>query len=662
MQHFEAYDPLTQGEDDQSLILATRKRHIHNLLKSYTEWFDLFAELLQNALDAVEKRANEETAQYEPQIWIKVDIEKQEISVTDNGCGMEKSEFQTFLKPDVTFKIGEKTKTRGMKGVGATYLAYGFNHFQVSTKTNNEVWSGVIRKGREWVENKTDTTPKFIASTDEPPHNPFGNVDRGTSVTIRLEGKGIRPKDLAWIGATNAEQWLALLRVHTPVGAIYIHPEQPYIQIRTNVEVVARDGAVSRISVDNPEYLYPHDLFGSVLELDEFVAWIRERADQGIPTDKRPARFMSQTGFWAQADTDELLKEGGLFGVQLSDEQIDLAKELRLQLYVFMGCSKSLWNRAKENLGLSTRIRLLKGGIQLATRHMPQGDVIPITLTRYVFFQDVAHAIVHIDAEPDYGRKGFQLEHVEIAKHFAQRAVMNFARKYQNLLRSDSGTIDMVKSGRLENWIDQQKIHESLQPLHINKTHFFEPVGYLPTTSEPRSEQDVVALFNQLLSTGVIRGIEIISSSQYEQYDGLFRYVVAPPFSKYKFDKDRNPLGVINEALPPKEERIGGRVEVLEYKLRFDDLIDDFAKEIKDPSVIKLIITWELGENWQSLYSITSFLASRNVQHRKNHGITHRFMHSDHSGGVFDAIILQDLIGYLNDPKAEEQRQLRLYD
>ena len=662
VQEIEAFDPLTQGEDDHSLILATRRRHLRNLLKSYTEWFDVFAELLQNALDAVEQRAREENAQFEPQIWIKVDIKNQVISVTDNGCGMEISEFKTFLKPDVTFKTDDKMKTRGMKGVGATFLAYGFNHFQVSTKTSSEEWSGVIRRGRDWVENRTETTPKFVVPADEPPHEPFEHIENGTSVTIRLEGKGIQPKDLSWDGASDAKQWLALLRIHTPVGAIYIHPEQPSIPIKINVEVVSREGGVSRASVDNPEYLYPHKLFESILALDEFVSWIREKADQGIPTDKRPARFMRQTGFWAQASTDELLNGDGLFGVQLNDDQIALAKELKIQLYVFIGSSKHLWDRAKEHFDLKTRSRLLKGGIQLATRNMPQGDVISMTLTRYVFYQDVAHVIVHIEAEPDYGRKGFQKRHVELAKHFAQRAVMNFARKYQGLLRSGSSTIDMIKGGRLEKWIDQEKDHEESNPLQIDKTHFFEPVGYLPTTSEPRSEQDVVALFNQLLSTGIIRGIEIISSSEYEQYDGLFRYVVEPPFSKYEHDGDRNPLGVIAEALPPDEEKISGKVEVLEYKLRFDDLIDDFAKEVKDPSVIKLIIVWEMGENWKSVYGVTSFLALRNVQHRRNHGVTHQFMHAERSGGVFDAIVLKDLISYLNNPDAEQSRQLHLED
>lgn len=662
MQHFEPYDPLTKGDDDVSLILAARKRHIRNILKSYTGRYDVFAELLQNALDAVEKRAYEEGVEYDPKIWVKVDIKNREISVTDNGCGMEFSEYQTFLRPEITFKSGDRN--RGMKGVGATYVAYGFNSFQVSTKTTANSWSGVLRRGREWVEDKSETiaTPKFVSSDVEPPHLPFRDVDKGTSVTVRLVGDHIRPRDLAWNGATTAKQWLSLFRVHTPIGAIYIPPEQPFIPIEINVEVVSNDGQVSKETVENPAYLYPHQLFNSVLNLREFLAWMEDKADKKETTDRRPPRFMNQTGYWAQADTIELISNGGLFDVPLDEDQIELAKKVKVQLYIFMGSSTELWVRVNEDLGLHRRTPLIKGGLQIATRHMPQGEPIQIPLTRYIGLQNQAHVIIHIDAEPDLGRKGFQPEHVALAKHFAQRVVTSFGRKYKSLLRQDSSVIDMVRGGKLETWIDEQKLHERQKPLRIDKKHFFEPVGYLPTTSVPRSEQDVVALFNQLLSTGVIRGIEIISSSQYEQYDSLYRFVLEPPFSKYEFDESLNPLGVIKEALPLSDERIPGRVEVLEYKLKLDDLIEEFANEYKDANTINLVVAWDMGTKWKSIYSVTSYLTRRNVHHRKNHGVTHRFENAVHGGGVFYAIILESLVNYLNDPESEEMRQLPLGD
>ena len=65
-----------------------QKREIRNILKSYTGYYDLFGELLQNALDAVDKRAEEASADYTPTIWVSIAIPNETVCVTDNGCAM----------------------------------------------------------------------------------------------------------------------------------------------------------------------------------------------------------------------------------------------------------------------------------------------------------------------------------------------------------------------------------------------------------------------------------------------------------------------------------------------------------------------------------------------------------------------------------------------
>ncbi len=67
MKQFESYDPLSVEHVDEEWLLAERKRGIRNILKSYTGYYDPLAELLQNALDAVEKRAHEEDEHYLPE-------------------------------------------------------------------------------------------------------------------------------------------------------------------------------------------------------------------------------------------------------------------------------------------------------------------------------------------------------------------------------------------------------------------------------------------------------------------------------------------------------------------------------------------------------------------------------------------------------------------
>lgn len=662
MRHFESYDPLAKIHDDKDWLLSARKREIRNILKSYTGYYDPFAELLQNALDAVEKRALEEDASFVPRIWIRIDLREREISVTDNGCGMEFAEFQMFLKPNYSFKTGNQT--RGMKGVGATYLAYGFNDLQVSTKKEGEIWSGRINRGREWVEDESDEVaiPMFSMAS-EYLHAPFHKIDNGTSVTIRLVGDGIRPKDLTWAGASDAKQWLALLRVHTPLGAIYIEPDQPYFAIKIDVEVTDSNGSVSNETIDNPEYFYPHNEFNPVVNLREFQAWQTDQINKGKLTTRIPGRFKNLSAFWITGDADEILSNERLFPLNLSPEQRELVEELNVRVYFFMCYTIELWKNLKTELNLHGRSQFLRGGLQIATRHMPQGPLLPIKLNRMLGFQNITHIIIHIDAEPDLGRKGFQPEHVSLAEFIAQRLVEQYGATYRwELLRRRDGTVSMVKELELQNWIDQQRIHEEQYPLEIEKPQVFKPLTYLPTRSEPQVEQDVVSLFNQMLSAGIIRGIVMLSSSQYLQYDGLYRRVLDTPYSTYVYDPDTNPLGVIRDLLGSDEKPLQSGIRVLEFKFSLDDLVEELSLQEKDVKALDLVVAWERGSTWNRTYSVTSYLTSDNIRQREYHGYTHSFEDMMSRQVAFNAIILKDLISYLNDPAAEEKRQALLED
>lgn len=213
----ETWDPLDTGDSDLGIIIAAQRREIRNILKSYTGYYDVFSEMLQNSLDAVERRMNEGPDPiYAPKIWLTIDMKSSTISITDNGCGMTLAQFKQFLKPSLSFKQG--SGSRGCKGVGATYLGYGFNHLEVATRFEDRTYSGVIRHGREWVEDKTDTILRPKVENWNASHKPFNLIDRGTSMTVRLTGREIRPKTLGWLGATTADVWLSVLRTMTPLG------------------------------------------------------------------------------------------------------------------------------------------------------------------------------------------------------------------------------------------------------------------------------------------------------------------------------------------------------------------------------------------------------------------------------------------------------------
>jgi HSP90 family molecular chaperone len=55
-------------------------------------------------MDAVDKRAEKENGSYEPKIWITIDIKENRLIVTDNGIGLDESQFKSFLAPFFSFK------------------------------------------------------------------------------------------------------------------------------------------------------------------------------------------------------------------------------------------------------------------------------------------------------------------------------------------------------------------------------------------------------------------------------------------------------------------------------------------------------------------------------------------------------------------------------
>jgi hypothetical protein len=188
---FAPFDPLAfKNTQTNDAALGALKREIENILSSYVGWYDPFCELLQNSLDAVEARLAIEksagtNASYRPKIDVTIDLDENALTVTDNGIGLDKDKFEQFLAPNFSFKSGN---TRGHKGVGATFVAYGFNYMRISTKSPGFEASGRIVGARDWLRsNVVGGNPK-VEPDDSPLTERLGN-----STTIRKEeGCGAR--------------------------------------------------------------------------------------------------------------------------------------------------------------------------------------------------------------------------------------------------------------------------------------------------------------------------------------------------------------------------------------------------------------------------------------------------------------------------------------
>ena len=286
----------------------------------------------------------------------------------------------------------------------------------------------------------------------------------------------------------------------------------------------------------------------------------------------------------------------------------------------------------------------------MASDHMVQGDLIPIPLLRAVGYQHQCHTIVHFtNGNPDLGRKVFQPEYQQLAEKLAKGAVQTFIR-YRTHLRPDTGTAQMLPDRELQNWMREQvdwRRHEALKVFPMFKG--------LSLVSNPREEQDVVALFHELAACGVLRGYNFLSATCNDRYDALFELNYED--EAIYFDGDQQPLGVSREIPIPFQSA----TEVLEFKYDLDGLARDFDKQVKFPNHIGLAVCWKVTVESMAKLELRPLLVDSAGDIRQHYGATHTAYLVGNEQPAFEVVVLQDLVIFLADRPSEVARQKTLY-
>lgn len=654
---FAPFDPLEfKNAKISEAAIGALKREISNILSSYVGWYDPFAELIQNALDAVEARAIQEaaassTSAYRPTINVLIDLDDNALTVTDNGIGLDKEKFEQFLAPNFSFKSG---KTRGHKGVGATYVAYGFNYMRISTRVPGFEASGRIIGARTWLhDNAGGGNPKIEPDTTANADPVFDEHDRGVSITVRFDDS-THPRRLDWIKADNADKWAKILAVKTGIGSIVADP---------NLTLNIRVRAGGKETVSHPSgtaYLWLHKNASKTAQVRDVEAaakalFEKYGASRSLPDKYRNLDFVYDS--WTSQEIEALI------GNSLDGDEKAILKKHLPSISVEFGYTAKLWTRFNETLELRAGYRVLTSGIQLAANNMPQGEAMLIPLTRNIGRQNQLHFLIHFDNySPDMGRKGFHRELTDFAKSVARLITENHLVKLRHLLKANTGVApDLVREMKINDWKKEMLQHELQMPLQLSSQHFFKPTERVSITSTPTREQDVIALFNQLIAGGVIRGIRVMSTNERFTYDGLFKIVFDLGEEIYTYDADINPLGVSSEIAGALQGRITDP-QVLEYKFSLDGLIEDFDSQDKNINDVNLCVCWQTGDMFRERYGITSLLIPENADQRQYHGVTHVMTDLESGAKLCDLIVLEELIASLNDPVSTADIQRGKYE
>jgi hypothetical protein len=651
------FDPLEitadtgAGPVNSTVFEEATKRVIHNILRSYTGFYDVFSEAIQNSLDAVELAARQRGKEYRPLIWITIDIPGSRFRIVDNGIGMTADEFKYCFRPNVSYKKG--ANVRGEKGVGATFLAYGFSFISLQSKKSGERTAAILRQGRQWADDERGVfqRPRFESQDFDVPE--LAEQESGTCVEIKSgRTPGERPRDFNWISAQNAQQWFDVLRIKTPLGAIYLSGSK--FSARIHLSVISSEGNTTERVSDRVEYFYPHEIPDlKVQALEDIVA-----AQNKIPGDATtklknlPQEFKRLDCVYSIWDKDVLLAEDSDFASTLQDESNRaLIERHRIVVYAAFLSTAKTWTALNDDvIKLRKGLRIIHGGLQLASDNMPQGDLSVIPLTSAIGYQNNTHVIVHFnEGSPDMGRKVFQPELTQLAESLAVRAVTIF-RRYLGYLRPDSGAPTITPDRELYEWKKDQEKFRDDHPLSMEiNSH---PISLL---SYPRQEQDVVGLFHELIGAGVLRGFRFFGTSSSDRYDSVFMMDYSPDDSIY-FQVSNNKLGIDRDYPTGKSEP-----KVLEYKYSLDGLIADFEKEEKFVKHVDFVVCWNAGKSYQQKFMLDPLLVGDEGSTRHIFGSTHKAYSDTSPTPIFEVLILEDLIRWFKDPLAEEARQSQAY-
>lgn len=141
----------------------------------------------------------------------------------------------------------------------------------------------------------------------------------------------------------------------------------------------------------------------------------------------------------------------------------------------------------------------------------------------------------------------------------------------------------------------------------------------------PRDENDVIALFFELVGRGYIRGYQSFGLSQIDRYDGRF-------ILRRSGDEEA-------PKVPPDDRQLSA----IEFKVTASALIRDLEREAKDARDLKLLIAWDEGTSNSDQFGFADIEHSRYYPDKVYLGVT-RYLQNTKSGSQIQVLLLKQVV------------------
>ena len=626
------------------------KTEIQEIVRSYRHSWDIYSELIQNAVDAINRKYKilndpeyyfyenfrEEYGHLDPdpdfrgKLIVKWDADNQILTIQDNGVGMESKYIETYLLPKGSGKkVG---KDYGFKGYGFTFASFVSQLVRINSRhlSESETMEICYEGCFDWLANgnkfPTGPTPEPIVSS-----SPIEDTS-GTIIRIKLSENyaDLFPAIASLDDAVNFIQnkddinkLEYILRTRTAIGNTrYLFGKEPSVPIDITLIVILNGEEIEKEIRYNFQHPKEHKEV-SVLSYD-LVEYVQNLTGTAFQRDFR-ALFHS-----------------------VEDLEVGTIKKVKFDV-ALCAISQTRLNNIESELEIPSGSDYeLTYGIHLAINGMPTGIRIDDWETRGGYLKRY-YVIVDTDLsmseQLDSGRKG-------ISKHFAN-LISNEVIKLLTTSKiqiADGGysasighfALTHLDTGRVTGGdMENDDFQTILRKIALDKKEYssedLETLDKIMSISSlsriPKTEQEVIVLFYHLLEKGIIKGYRTEYISGVATYDAALSYKIK---LEEKNDSRHDVLGIAPAILDSELSKGREFYDLANFRrdassdlcVEFKLSLSGFLREIqgkteKDPDCIDILICWD-EQIPPNIPKSSYTLGEVHDNQRKFHGTTHR--------------------------------------
>lgn len=388
------------------------KRSLSNLLSTYADEADVFAELIQNAVDTVIEAIDKDlySDSEDPQIDIIIGRRSNDshyFAVKDNGMGMESEVAENFTIPNYSAAEKRRGKTIGYKGVGASSVFAASNKASLATVSlGGEETEFTALGSYKWIMNDSEPRVEISREADFPEYCEESKLipnNRGTLACFYFH-EGWDPDSLSFLvkRKDNLEKelkgWATFLCAHTALGQVKDISEKG-IKVNIHLDKGNKEGCTTwtfgkfEHRQDNRlGYPFPHQIFKVAKEKKEI--------------DKTPVSQKQKHKNKHQAIHHRWTKEEvqNFENMDFDQGQKILIEEHFDFFDLYFAYSTDVIKEIKDRTECISSI--LPAGIRMACDGIPQGRMLDFGLKRYEGYSKQAHGVISFSGlELDMGRK-----------------------------------------------------------------------------------------------------------------------------------------------------------------------------------------------------------------------------------------------------------------